>query len=91
MSAVTVVAVRTFIFSLCIEHQNTASNMPLNMPTSWDEVFDGEAERPKTFLHDLYAPIMAAALGFGAIAAANWATRRPPLSGSYMCDVTFSI
>lgn len=53
----------------------------MQMPKTWDELFDGEATRPKSFLHDIYAPGMAAALGFIAMVGVNFGTRRPLLSG----------
>lgn len=54
----------------------------MNMPKTWDELFDGEADRPKSFLHDLYLPAMAGVLGFTAACFVNWGTRRPVFSGS---------
>lgn len=57
----------------------------MKMPATWDELFEGEAQRPKTFLHDLFSPVMGAALGFGLACFINYGTRRPPFSGSYFC------
>lgn len=54
----------------------------MKMPTTWDELFDGEATRPKTFLHDIFTPALGAALGFGAACFVNFGTRRPVFSGS---------
>lgn len=56
----------------------------MKMPKNWDEVFDGETERPKTFLHDTFTPALGAVLGFGMGCFINWGTRRPILSGSYV-------
>lgn len=55
----------------------------MKMPTNWDELFGGEAERPKTFLHDLFTPAMGAIFGFGMACFINFGTRRPTFSGSY--------
>lgn len=55
----------------------------MKIASTWDELFDGEEERPKTFLHDLWAPGMAAAVGFGMACFLNFGTRRPVFSGSY--------
>lgn len=56
----------------------------MKMPANWDELFDGEATRPKTFLHDIYAPVMAAAVGVGMACFLNFGTRRPVFSGLYV-------
>ncbi|KAJ6650130.1 NADH dehydrogenase [ubiquinone] 1 subunit C2 [Pseudolycoriella hygida] len=53
----------------------------MKMPATWDELFEGEAERPKTFLHDIAAPLITGGLGFGLACFLNFATRRPLFSG----------